>query len=92
LKDLKPLAREEESFFPIDGKKKPAKKNSPQSRNEGKVQADEVLHFQAPPPRDRDNRRGGRGRSDRQRQGGNRGRGQAVTLTDADFPSLGGKA
>jgi len=93
LKGLKPLTKDEENFFPIDGKKKNAAKKTPQPRND-KVQADDLLHFQAPPqPRDgRDNRRG-RGRGDRQRQG-KRGGGQvSLSLTDdSDFPSLGVKA
>jgi len=90
LKDMKPLAKEEENFFPIDGKKKSTSKKSPQPRND-KVQADDLLHFQAPPPRDGRDRRG-RGRQDRGR--GKRGGGQvSLSLTDdRDFPTLGVKA
>ncbi len=99
IQDLKPLVKDEEDFFPIDGKKKAASKKANQASS-NKVNVEEVLNVQAPPaPREsRDDRRGGRGRGkqDRQRQprrGGAGGQGAQLSLhDDHDFPSLAVKA
>ena len=98
IQDLKPLVKEEEDFFPVDGKKKASAKKANQSSG-NKVNVDEVLNVQAP-RENRDDRRGGRGRGgkqDRQRQprGGRGSSGQSAQLSlndDHDFPSLGLKA
>jgi len=94
IQDMKPLVKNEEDFFPIDSKKKSAKKAGQSSGN--KVNVEEVLNVQAP-RENRDDRRGGRGRGkqDRQRQQKRGPGGQGAQLSlhdDHDFPSLGVKA
>jgi len=89
FKDMKPLEKADEDFFPIDGKRKLGNKKSPSGNRNEKVNVDDVLHVQPSP----ENRRGRGRQQDRQRQ--SRGRGGQVSLSltdDRDFPSLGIKA
>jgi hypothetical protein len=89
FKDMKPLEKVDEDFFPIDGKRKTGNKKSPSGNRNEKVNVDDVLNVQPSP----ENRRGRGRQQDRQRQ--SRGRGGQVSLSltdDRDFPSLGIKA